>query len=279
MDSLVRPLVTEDEIHTLLDRRASPEALAALQMRVEQDPAARATWEQWRQQRQALQDLHREVLEESVPAALQAPAQRAAHSRQATVHRARWAGMAAGVLLAFGGGWLAHGQWEPTASAGGQALSGAALEQGFFHQAVLAHAVFAPELRHPVEVSADQQAHLVQWLSKRVGKPLKVPYLGAQGFELVGGRLLPGERGARAQFMYQNTAGQRITLYLGAVQAQAANAPAAPGLGTQTTAFRFSGDGAVPGFYWIDQGWGYALSGALPRQELLALAQAVYPQL
>ncbi len=55
------------------------------------------------------------------------------------------------------------------------------------------------------------------WLSKRLDRPLKVPALGAQGYELVGGRLLPGDTGARAQFIYQNGAGQRITLYLGAL--------------------------------------------------------------
>jgi anti-sigma factor RsiW len=71
-------------------------------------------------------------------------------------------------------------------------------------QAGFAHAVYLPEKRHPVEVAAAEQDHMVQWLSKRLGKPLKIPQLGAQGFELVGGRLLPGDSGARAQFMFQN---------------------------------------------------------------------------
>jgi anti-sigma factor RsiW len=31
------------------------------------------------------------------------------------------------------------------------------------------------------------------------------------------------------------------------------------------TAFRYSGDGPVPSFYWVDQGFGYALSGAVSR--------------
>ena len=83
----------------------------------------------------------------------------------------------------------------------------------FAQQAAVAHAVFQPEVRHPVEVTAAQQEHLVQWLSKRLGRPLKVPVLAAQGYELVGGRLLPGDDGARAQFMYQNSAasGSRST--------------------------------------------------------------------
>jgi anti-sigma factor RsiW len=171
--------------------------------------------------------------------------------------------MAAGVVLAFGMGWLSHGQ----------TLSQVAGNHEFIHQAALAHAVYVPEVRHPVEVTAAQQEHLVQWLSKRIGKPLKVPNLSAQGFDLVGGRLLPGDEGARAQFMFQNTGGERITLYLGALPASTNTAD------TRETAFRYSTEGTVPGFYWVDRGFGYALAGSLSREALLKLADAVYQQL
>ena len=45
------------------------------------------------------------------------------------------------------------------------------------------------------------------------------------------------------------------------------------------TAFQFTREGPVPGFYWTDGGFGYALSGQLSRTDLLALASAVYQQL
>jgi anti-sigma factor RsiW len=128
-------------------------------------------------------------------------------------------------------------------------------------------------VRHPVEVAAAQQEHLIQWLSKRLGRTLKVPDLSAQGYELVGGRLLPGDAGARAQFMYQAPGGERVTLYLGALDGSA------DATARQETAFNFSGTGPVPGFYWVDQGFGYALAGKLSREALLQLAQAVYQQL
>jgi anti-sigma factor RsiW len=123
-----------------------------------------------------------------------------------------------------------------------------------------------------VEVEASQQQHLVQWLSKRLNRQLKVPNLAPAGYELVGGRLLPGEGGARAQFMYQNPAGERVTLYVGAIEGAAAK-------GMGETAFRFTSDAGVASFYWVDQGFGYALSGKLPRQGLLVLAESVYKQL
>ena len=35
-------------------------------------------------------------------------------------------------------------------------------------RAALAQAVYEPEVLHPVEVGAEQEAHLVKWLSKRL---------------------------------------------------------------------------------------------------------------
>ncbi|MBX9817276.1 MAG: hypothetical protein K2X79_04560 [Burkholderiaceae bacterium] len=48
---------------------------------------------------------------------------------------------------------------------------------------------------------------------------------------------------------------------------------------TQESAFRFANEGAISSFYWVAQGFGYALSGPLPRDRLMQLVQAVYPQL
>ena len=132
-----------------------------------------------------------------------------------------------------------------------------------------AHAVDSPEVRHPVEVVAAEQQHLVAWLSKRVGTQLKAPVLAAQGYDLVGGRLLPGDSGARAQFMYQNAAGERVTLYLSAIPK---NTQAVP------TAFRFEQNGPVSAFYWIDRDLSYALSGNMPRERLLKISELVYQQ-
>jgi anti-sigma factor RsiW len=179
--------------------------------------------------------------------------------------------MAASVLLAFGLGWTGSAQWR--AFDGDGAVVRAEPAHRFARQAAVAHVVFQPEVRHPVEVAAAQQEHLVQWLSKRLGRNLKVPVLADQGFELVGGRLLPGDDGARAQFMYQNANGQRVTLYVGAIERAGAKAT------LDETAFRYTADGDVASFYWVDQGFGYALSGKLPRQLLLALAESVYRQL
>lgn len=270
--SLSHPL-TDDEIHTLVDGQAAPGQLAALRARLALDADAQATVLQWQRQRDALRGLLHQVEQEPVPASLLSAGQGATDSQQAVRRWSRWGGLAASALLVFGAGWLSHGQWDMTHPSSSTPLSKAAHGREFIHQAALAHAVYAPEVRHPVEVTAAQQEHLVQWLSKRLGKPLKVPQLSGQGFDLVGGRLLPGDAGARAQFMFQNAGGQRVTLYLGVMDASP------PSAALSETAFRFSNEGPVPSFYWVDQGWGYALSGALTREDLLAIAEAVFRQL
>jgi anti-sigma factor RsiW len=137
-------------------------------------------------------------------------------------------------------------------------------------------------VRHPVEVAAKEEQHLSGWLTKRLDVPVKVFDLRAQGFELVGGRLLPDAAGPSAQLMYQAMAAAgasaadakplRVTVYL-----------RKPDRATPA-AFRYEQQGELGLFYWVEgataQGGpcGYALVGALPREQLLALAEAIYKQ-
>jgi anti-sigma factor RsiW len=270
--------VTDADLHALVDGQLSSARAAEVSEWLAQHPHEAARVLAWQSQRAQLRELHRAVLDEPVPRALQ----RAAHRRL----QAPWPGaMAAGLLLAvglslgLGGGWWlrgdAQGDLAAAVSAGQRHGLGGAVP-GFVNEAAMAHVVYAPEKRHPVEVGAEQQEHLVQWLSKRLGGPLRVPSLASQGYELVGGRLLPGPQGqARAQFMYERGDGRRLTLFVTALDASAP-VEALP-------AFQFAavGEGAraAQSFYWIDGRWGYALNADLPRGQLAAIAEALYAQL
>ena len=278
--------------HALVDDRLPPAEAEALRQELASDPVAQETIARWQHQRAQLRALHQDLERVPVPEPLLQAALAAAEGQAR--RRAgwwRWGGMAASVLAAFGLGWTGHGQWASHragpglagAPGTGMAIATVAPAQRFAQQAAVAHAVYQPEVRHPVEVTAAQQEHLVQWLSKRLDRPLKVPVLAPQGFELVGGRLLPGDSGARAQFMYQNAAGQRITLYLGAlagdpVRVRSDPKAPPPSPAPSTAAFQFTHDGPVPAFYWVEQNFGYALSGQLSRAQLLALATSIYEQ-
>src|SRR5690349_9158492 len=202
------------------------------------DPSLDDGSPEWQAQRDVLRHLHRDVLDEPIPPSLLAAAGLAARSQARKARWLRWGGMAAAIAVAFGTGWLANAQW--TGLHGGSMLARSPATREFVHAAAVAHVVYAPEKRHPVEVAAAEQQHLVQWLSKRLDRPLRVPDLSAQGYTLVGGRLLPGSEGARAQFMFERAGGDRLTLYVGSL------GPAPNASRADETAFRFSSDGPVP---------------------------------
>jgi len=265
------PPPTEEELHAWVDGQLAADRHDAVEAAIARDPALAAKVAAWHSQRDALRRLHGELLDAPVPAPLMGALGRTRQGSSWT----RWGGLAAGLLVAFAAGWMGNAQWAQwhAPRAGSQMARAPALRE-FVHDASVAHAVYAPEKRHPVEVAASEQQHLVQWLSRRLDRPLKVPDLSSQGYTLVGGRLLPGETGARAQFMFEDAAGERVTLYVGTLDARAAGSPAAA-----ETAFRFASEGPVPSFYWVDQGFGYAIAGKLPRDLLLKLATLAYRDL
>lgn len=199
------------------------------------------------------------VLDEPVPPRLERAAKRGWRLRSFALV-AGWVSL--GIAIGTMAGWQLHGLQTPPPSAKTEAPVIA-------RRAALAHATYSPEVRHPVEVGADQEPHLVAWLSKRLGGEVRAPKLDGEGMALVGGRLLPRDPGPVAQFMYQNAQGRRVTLY---VRTEA--------LEQRETAFRFAREGNVRVFYWIDRKFGYALSSAdMERDELLKLANIVYRQL
>jgi anti-sigma factor RsiW len=137
-------------------------------------------------------------------------------------------------------------------------------EPAFARAALGAHAVYAPEVRHPVEVAATEEKHLVTWLSKRLGTAVRPPKLTDYGWSLIGGRLIAdGERPA-AQFMYEDKTGRRMTLFV------------RPATGLADRAFQFAGTGATASFHWIDGATGYALTGDIERRDLHILARTVH---
>jgi len=246
--------MNEAELQAWVDGRLPPERQAAVERYLAEHPDEDARLQAYRAQNAALHALFDDLLAAPVPAAL-----RPARSAPA------WRRMAAMVAIAVGAGLLGGTAGWTLRGAGSEASTAlAALPR----QAALAHAVYSPEVKHPVEVGADQQQHLVAWLSKRLGKQLRPPQLARQGYELVGGRLLPGDTGPVAQFMYTDASGQRLTLYVSSGQQ-----------GKHETGFRFAQEGNVAVFYWIDGSFGYALSAAVGKGELSQIANAVYEQL
>ena len=142
------------------------------------------------------------------------------------------------------------------------------IQHNLVRPATFAHFVYTAEKRHPVEVGAAQEQHLINWLSKRLHTHIKAPNLAQHDYELVGGRLLPSTDRMAAQFMYQSHNGKRVTLYVRRIKKYKAD-----------SMFQFTRSDRINTFYWLEGELGYALSGELEKEELMSMARTTYQQL
>jgi anti-sigma factor RsiW len=259
--------VHDDELHAFVDAQIDPDRLPTVLAWLQAHPQDAARVLQWQAQRVQLRKLSQTIDLGHTPAALTDVVLRASRGAR---RRTQWL-QAAAVLMMVTAGFTAGHFWGPAGGAGGarDAIALAA-SPPFVREAVAAHAVFVPELRHPVEVGASDEAHLVQWLSRRLGTPLKAPSLSKFGYHLLGGRLLPGDGIPRAQFMFENPQGARVTLYITVFAA---------GQAPDSTSFRSVRVGEEESFYWIDERFGYALNSKVNAADMQALAREVYAQL
>jgi anti-sigma factor RsiW len=256
---IARP-IADDDIHAYVDGALDPTRRAEVEAWLAENPEAAARAAFYARTNEALHQRFDHILAEPVPDAMSQPRRswRAIVSPHAAAIAASW------LIIGLAGGWFANQALTPPRIV--ERVVAVPMPQ----LAAAAHAAYAAEVRHPVEVGADEEEHLVRWLSNRMGRPVKAPRLETLGYRLMGGRLLPGsETGVACQFMYENGSGQRITLYM-----------RSPNQNQQQTAFRFAVESNGVGvFYWIDRSLAYAISANLPKDELLRLARAVYDQL
>jgi anti-sigma factor RsiW len=247
--------IAEADIHAFVDGRLDAEQRAAMEAALARDDVLAARVAAYREQNAALRGAYDAVLREPIPQAMLAAIR---PSRRRIVLRHA---VAASLYMAIGIGiGLLVAERRDDGTAGGGA--------GIPQRAALAYVTYAPEVRHPVEVSAAEEAHLQGWLSKRLGTPVRAPKLETRGFALVGGRLLPDPGGPAAQFMYEDGQGRRVTLYVRVA-----------GKGRSDSAFRWHRQGNVSVCFWVDGAVGYALAGEIERDEIARLAELIYDQL
>ena len=267
--------ITESDLHAWIDGQLPPERAREVEAYLASHPEDLRRAEAWRAQKQELKGLFDPVQDEPIPAQL---------LREARPRRPWWAErLAAGVVIALvsgAAGWGLRGESAARLAAGTAPAPGVVQVSAFAQRAAIAHAVFTPDERRPVEVDAAHEDQLVTWLSRRMGTPMRPPHLQEQGYTLEGGRLLPGGKGPVAQFMYRDPAGRRLTLYVSNQLGDVAEArgPASRPANADT-AFRFAREGEVNVFYWVDGPFGYALSTEADKGELGRVSGEVYRQL
>jgi anti-sigma factor RsiW len=244
---------TDELLHAYVDNALTDEERREVERWIAEDADSARRVRAYLEQNLGLHALYDSVLNEPHSLDVRPPQRRAANAPQ-------WLALAATLVLGvgIGFGWRSWqgGTYGPVTIA---------------REAALAHVAYVPEVRHPVEVPAAEEKHLVAWLSKRLDAPLRAPSLASFGYQLLGGRLLPPtdrrDPAPLALLMYENAQGKRLSLL---VKREANNAE---------TSFRFSEDQGARVFYWIDGPFGYALAGDIERSELQKIARGVYQQL
>jgi anti-sigma factor RsiW len=109
-------------------------------------------------------------------------------------------------------------------------------------------------------------ASLAARLSERLGQEIRIPDLGRWGFRLVGDALLATDHGPVAQLTYEDASSRRITCLFKRRPVSA------------DEDLRYREENGVVTAYGADADLGYAMTGRLPRHELLAIAEAVYSE-
>lgn len=276
--------IYDEDLHAYVDGELSDERRTEVEAYLSNNPAAFERVQAYQEQKQAIKILFSSVLNEPAPERLLTAAMLGSSTEKST-QKTQWypswslKRIAASFLLAMGSGavgWVAHSELSPAYPDVSVAqvdrvipsTGASVLAPGLAHQAAIAHVVYSPDIKRPVEVGADQEDQLVAWLSKRLNADVRPPSLSSLGFELIGGRLLPGSNGPVAQFMYHDVTGQRLTLYVSTENKM-----------NKDTAFRFSQEGPVNVFYWIDGKFGYAISAGIDKAELARVATSVFKQI
>jgi anti-sigma factor RsiW len=247
--------VTEDELHAFVDNELPADRQPAVEQWLATHPEDASRVAAWRRIGEAMQLRYSAVADEAVPARLDL-------DRLARRPRRRMIAFAAAVLLAFavggGIGWFAHNASAASIAAPVEPVT------AMREEALAAHRLYIAEVRHPVEVRAEEN-HLLPWLSRRIGTTLRAPDLTKYDFRLLGGRLLPGISAPAALLMYENNAGERVTLY-------------ATPLKTARTSFRYQQVDRLASIHWVAEDYGWVVSGPADKPRLKAIALAAREQ-
>jgi anti-sigma factor RsiW len=174
--------VEEDDLHARLDGQLPRDRIEDVDAYLAAHPEVEARFSEYAAQRAVLRAAL--AAQAGGPISARLRVANILHERLRRRHR-RLAQIAAAVsLLVLGGiaGWAVRDRVGPLGS-----LPPGAVARTVTADAIAAHRTFAVEVRHPVEVDAGQEAHLVQWLSKRLGRQLVMPDLTVAGFRLMGG--------------------------------------------------------------------------------------------
>jgi anti-sigma factor RsiW len=253
--------IKEDDLLAYADHQLSSERRADVESWLSAHPQRAEDVAVWQRQNELIGALYNPIASERIPPRLD-PRTIRARGRPPAWRRPVLAAAAVLVLaIGIGGGWFGRDVLQPPRTPPTLLIDGA----------VTAHALYVRENRHAVEVAASDRQHLLTWLSNRIQTPIDAPDISSEGFDLVGGRLLPEvlftNAGPAAQLMYENGAAERLTVYITAA------------LPDHAPAYEFVKVAGVDAFYWANAKITCTVVGNLPETQMKTVAKRIYEEL
>jgi anti-sigma factor RsiW len=263
------PMIGDDELHAYVDGMLSGERRREVEDALKRDPDLAAEAGDYAALNDLLHQRYDRMLREPVPLRLRPPSP--GRYRWPAANASRFAGLAAALVAGIGiGVFMQTGRTgaRPDTDARAVQVAGADSGGGLARAAAIAHVVYMPTVLRPANMGAGHEDEMAHWIAAQLGANSHAPTLTASGFELTGGRVLPGDNGAIIEYMYRNAAGERLTVCVATRTNE-----------VMTTSFRLYADGPVKVYYWADGRFSYAVSGGMPADVLLRVSHAVYGQL
>jgi len=262
-----RPDEPDDITHRLnayLDGELGPDAAAAVEAQLCEDPEAAARFDDFARHKALLAEAAAEL--EPAAAAGAGTAKTAALEAE-LVHKLSTAPAASGrprpralapwpVNLAAAAALMATG-WFGHATMGGPD----ARVPDYVSEAIGAHRVFGEDFIRPAEFDARSTEDVFAWLSTKLGHAVRIPRLEGMGMELVGTRIHGTKEGPIVQVIYENQAGERLSLTM------ARHPEAAPAIVFERADVADTRVG-----YWSQGPLDYAVVTDEPQAEIRAIA-------
>jgi anti-sigma factor RsiW len=199
----------DDRISAWLDGALSQEEAKALEAEAMNDAALATRMAELSEQDRSLKEAFDLMLDLPVPEALETAAQTPATPEPANLPRApRMGGLiAAGLALLIIG--MGSGAYLTNTMRAPQIVT---VAPGWMEEIASYHRVYARQVRHLVEVPAEEKDHIEKWLTKETGAQVTVPDLAASGYDFRGARLLVAAGKPVAQLIYTDTTGAVVAL-------------------------------------------------------------------
>ena len=138
--------------------------------------------------------------------------------------------------------------------------------QAFAEEVAEYHAVYSREVRHLVEVPAEQMDDITNWLGRRLERRLVVPDLASESLRFAGARMLVANGQPVAQLIYTRTQGLPLALCI-------------TRLGGEAAPLRLERHGAQSTATWRDGRYAYVAVGEADEAALRSMAEQAARQL